>query len=145
MNPMRMRPRDAQDGGHHGVSRRLFLKASAALGAGLTLNIYTGAAAAQAAAGANVDPNAFVRIGSDNTVTVLVKHLEMGQGTFTGLPTLVAEEMDASWAQVRAVGAPAVRSWRRGARERAQRRGVDLAVGLKALPYVGLGKIVSLK
>ena len=107
MNPMRMRPRDAQEAVAHGVSRRVFLKASAALGAGLTLNIYTGAAAAQAAAGANVDPNAFVRIGTDNTVTVLVKHLEMGQGTFTGLPTLVADEMDASWSQIRAVGAPA--------------------------------------
>jgi isoquinoline 1-oxidoreductase subunit beta len=52
-------------------------------------------------------PNAFVRVASDNTVTVIVKHLEMGQGTYTGLPTLVAEEMDADWAQVRVEGAPA--------------------------------------
>ena len=52
-------------------------------------------------------PNAFIRIGADNTVTVVVKHLEMGQGTYTGLPTLVAEELDADWAQIRAVGAPA--------------------------------------
>src|SRR6185369_7048394 len=51
--------------------------------------------------------NAFVRVASDNTVTVIVKHLEMGQGTYTGLPTLVAEELDADWAQVRAEGAPA--------------------------------------
>src|SRR5262249_49405597 len=36
-----------------------------------------------------VAPNAFVRIGSDNTVTVLVKHIEFGQGPFTGLATLV--------------------------------------------------------
>ena len=42
-------------------------------------------------------PNAFVRIGTDNTVTVIVKHLEMGQGVYTGLPTLVAEELDADW------------------------------------------------
>jgi isoquinoline 1-oxidoreductase beta subunit len=48
-----------------------------------------------------------VRIGTDNTVTVIVKHLEMGQGTFTGLPTLVAEELDADWSQIRAEGAPA--------------------------------------
>jgi isoquinoline 1-oxidoreductase beta subunit len=48
-----------------------------------------------------------VRIDSDNTVTVIVKHLEMGQGTYTGLPTLVAEELDADWAQIRAEGAPA--------------------------------------
>ncbi|MEP7062957.1 MAG: xanthine dehydrogenase family protein molybdopterin-binding subunit [Betaproteobacteria bacterium] len=90
-----------------GISRRVFLKAAAATGAGLTLAVYTGRAAAQAAAGARVDPSAFVKIGTDNTVTVLVKHLEMGQGTFTGLPTLVAEELDAAWSQVRAEGAPA--------------------------------------
>ena len=53
------------------------------------------------------EPNAFVTIGRDNTVTVVVKHLEMGQGVYTGLPTLVAEELDAAWSQVRAVGAPA--------------------------------------
>jgi isoquinoline 1-oxidoreductase beta subunit len=52
-------------------------------------------------------PNAFIRISPDNTVTVIVKHLEMGQGTYTGLPTLVAEELDADWAQIRAEGAPA--------------------------------------
>ncbi len=48
-----------------------------------------------------------MRIDADNTVTVMVKHLEMGQGTYTGLPTLVAEELDADWAQMRAAGAPA--------------------------------------
>ncbi|HUQ24128.1 MAG TPA: xanthine dehydrogenase family protein molybdopterin-binding subunit [Burkholderiales bacterium] len=52
-------------------------------------------------------PNAFVRVASDNTVTVIVKHLEMGQGTYTGLPTLVAEELDADWSQVRVEAAPA--------------------------------------
>ncbi len=90
-----------------GVSRRVFLKSVAAAGAGLTLAVYTGRAAAQAAAGAAVDPGAFVRIGTDDTVTVIVKHLEMGQGTYTGLPTLVAEELGATWAQIRAEGAPA--------------------------------------
>ena len=48
-----------------------------------------------------------MRIGADNTVTVIAKHLEMGQGTYTGLATLVAEELDADWAQVRVEGAPA--------------------------------------
>ena len=95
------------------LSRRDFLKA----GAGLTLGIVVPEAPAQMAgpgrAGGSVvasgafEPNAFVRIGTDNTVTVIVKHLEMGQGTYTGLPTLVAEEMDADWGQVRAEGAPA--------------------------------------
>jgi isoquinoline 1-oxidoreductase beta subunit len=94
-------------------SRRDFLKA----GAGLTLAVYlpgalaadagpgkTGTAAPSAGAFA---PNAFVRIGRDDTVTVIVKHLEMGQGVYTGLATVVAEELDAAWPQVRAEGAPA--------------------------------------
>ena len=94
-------------------SRRQFLKA----GAGLTLAIYLPTAAAVEAgpgkAGGvavgpvSFEPNAFVRIGEDNTVTVIIKHLEMGQGTYTGLPTLVAEELDADWSQIRVEGAPA--------------------------------------
>ncbi|HTO32800.1 MAG TPA: xanthine dehydrogenase family protein molybdopterin-binding subunit [Pararhizobium sp.] len=51
--------------------------------------------------------NTFVKIGTDDTVTVLSKHIEMGQGPFTGLATLVAEELDADWAQMRAVHSPA--------------------------------------
>ncbi|HWZ74870.1 MAG TPA: xanthine dehydrogenase family protein molybdopterin-binding subunit [Casimicrobiaceae bacterium] len=102
------------------TERRRFLKSSAAAAAGFTLAVYLpgrslaqmagpGMAAgrtAQGAAGA-WEPNAFVRVGADNTVTVLVKHLEMGQGTFTGLPTLVAEEMDAAWVQMQVEAAPA--------------------------------------
>ncbi|HKW81967.1 MAG TPA: molybdopterin cofactor-binding domain-containing protein, partial [Casimicrobiaceae bacterium] len=97
--------------------RRGFLKASTAAAAGFTLAFYLPgralaqmAAAGQAAgrtAGPLLTPNAFVRVGGDNTVTVIVKHLEMGQGTFTGLPTLVAEEMDAAWSQIRVEPAPA--------------------------------------
>src|SRR5437773_1074547 len=94
------------------LSRRDFLKA----GAGLTLGVAAPSFAQMAgpgqggrsvvAAGA-FEPNTFVRIGTDSTVTVIVKHLEMGQGTYTGLPTLVAEELDADWSQIRAEGAPA--------------------------------------
>ena len=114
MNPMRMRPRDAARDAT--MSRRVFLKSTTAAGAGLTLALYFGEAAAQAsgpgrtagaAASGTFAPNAFLRIGKDNTVTVVVKHLEMGQGTYTGLPTLIAEELDAAWSQVRAEGAPA--------------------------------------
>ncbi len=114
MNPMRMRPRDAAVPA--GVTRRVFLKATAAAGAGLTLAIHFGDALAQVsgpgktvggAAAGSFEPNAFLRIGRDNTVTVIVKHLEMGQGVYTGLPTLIAEELDAAWSQVRAEGAPA--------------------------------------
>src|SRR5690242_19884267 len=83
------------------LSRRDFLKA----GAGLSLGIVMPGAFAQASG--TFEPNAFVRVRGDNTVTVVVKHLEMGQGTFTGLPTLVAEEIDADWSQIRVEGAPA--------------------------------------
>ncbi|KQT54836.1 twin-arginine translocation pathway signal protein [Aureimonas sp. Leaf454] len=51
--------------------------------------------------------NAFVKIGADDTVTILSKHIEFGQGPFTGLATLVAEELDADWSQMRAVHSPA--------------------------------------
>ncbi|WXL25803.1 xanthine dehydrogenase family protein molybdopterin-binding subunit [Ectopseudomonas mendocina] len=51
-------------------------------------------------------PNAFVQIGEDGIVTVLSKHSEIGQGVYTGMATLVAEELDADWAQMRVVAAP---------------------------------------
>ena len=52
-------------------------------------------------------PNAFLRISPDNVVTVIAKHIEMGQGVFTGLATLAAEELDADWSQMRVEAAPA--------------------------------------
>ncbi len=99
----------------HNASRRDFLKT----GAGLTLAFVipgTNAAgpagpgmagSADALSGGAFAPNAFVRISADDTVTVIAKHLEMGQGTYTGLATLVAEELDAAWSQVVVEGAPA--------------------------------------
>ena len=92
-------------------SRRRFLQA----GAGLTLAIYlpggntapAAVALGKTTAATLFEPNAFVRIGEDNSVTVIAKHLEMGQGTYTGLATLVAEELDAAWSQVKVEGAPA--------------------------------------
>lgn len=51
--------------------------------------------------------NAFVRISPDDTVTVISKHIEFGQGTYTGLATAVAEELDADWSKVRVESAPA--------------------------------------
>ncbi|MGQ0528414.1 MAG: molybdopterin cofactor-binding domain-containing protein, partial [Panacagrimonas sp.] len=65
------------------------------------------AAGSGTAAAADFAPNAFVRVTADNRVIVVAKHLEMGQGTYTGLATLVAEELDADWAQVSVEGAPA--------------------------------------
>ncbi|MCW5771560.1 MAG: xanthine dehydrogenase family protein molybdopterin-binding subunit [Rhodospirillaceae bacterium] len=83
------------------------LAAGACTGAGLILgvNLTCGPAVGQTAKGFRA--NAFVRIGTDDTVTVIAKHLEMGQGIYTGLATILAEELDAAWAQVRVESAPA--------------------------------------
>ena len=101
----------------HKINRRDFLKLGLGASAGLTLGFAVSSArsgmagpgqAGDAAVGAaEFSPNAFLRIGEDNTVTVIAKHLEMGQGSYTGLATLVAEELDAAWEQVRVEGAPA--------------------------------------
>jgi isoquinoline 1-oxidoreductase beta subunit len=65
------------------------------------------AALAAAPAGAVFAPNAFLRIGADNSVTVIAKHVEMGQGAYTGIATVLAEELDADWSSVRVESAPA--------------------------------------
>jgi isoquinoline 1-oxidoreductase beta subunit len=96
-------------------TRREFLKSAGTVSvAALTIGFeWAGAprrAAALAAAGsasAPFAPNAFLRIGSDNSVTVIAKHLEMGQGSYTGIATIVAEELDADWSLVRVESAPA--------------------------------------
>lgn len=67
---------------------------------------------ARAAPGPNLadvkaQPNAFVRIGADDTVTVVIKHLDMGQGNTTGLATILADELGADWRHVRTEFAPA--------------------------------------
>lgn len=95
------------------LSRRRFLQGSAGLTLGFCLpvalaaNAGPGKAGDGLAAAVTFEPNAFLRIGADNSVTVISKHLEMGQGTYTGLATLVAEELDADWKSVRVEGAPA--------------------------------------
>lgn len=89
-------------------TRREFLRASAASGAGLVVGFHlpSGEDAARAAGGPFA-PNAFVRITPDNIVTIFAKHLEMGQGIHTGLATILAEELDADWPQIRVRAAPA--------------------------------------
>jgi isoquinoline 1-oxidoreductase beta subunit len=96
------------------LDRRTFLKSSAALAGSLVIGFHLSMKGARAAAqsrdaatGEAFAPNAFLRIAPDNTVTVIVKHLEMGQGVYTGLPTLVAEELEVDWSQVRVETAPA--------------------------------------
>src|ERR1700694_3829382 len=88
------------------LSRRSLLKA----GVGLAIGVYVArsrkAFAQTAAADVNIAPNTFLIIGADSTVTVLCKHIEFCQGPFTGMATLVAEELDADWSQMRADHAP---------------------------------------
>jgi len=86
------------------ATRRHFLQGSAGLVLAATLPDFS--RAQSGAPAAPLTPNAFVVIAPDDTVTVLSKHIEMGQGPWTGLATLVAEELDADWAQIRVANAP---------------------------------------
>jgi isoquinoline 1-oxidoreductase subunit beta len=87
------------------ASRRTFLKVGAVAGAALVVEFRFLPRGAKAAAD-GFAPNAFVRITPDNTVTIVAKHLEMGQGAHTGVATLLADELDADWGQVRVEAAP---------------------------------------
>lgn len=100
------------------ASRRTFLKAAGAAAAvGLTIGfewrdagrpaLAATAPAADAGAAGAFAPNAFLRVAPDNSVTVIAKHVEMGQGAYTGIATIVAEELDANWRDVRVESAPA--------------------------------------
>ncbi|MBV8211061.1 MAG: xanthine dehydrogenase family protein molybdopterin-binding subunit [Burkholderiaceae bacterium] len=88
--------------------RRAFLKATGALGGGLVLGFFVPVKPARAVtdAGTAFQPNAFLRVGSDGTVTVIVGLAEMGQGILTGIAQLMAEELEADWSKVRVELAP---------------------------------------
>ncbi|WP_232312716.1 xanthine dehydrogenase family protein molybdopterin-binding subunit [Enterovibrio coralii] len=91
------------------TTRRGFIKLLSTTGAGLTLGIQlpTAIAADAETAGSPFEPNAFIRIGNDDSVTIIIKHLDMGQGVSTGLATIAAEELDADWSNVVTEFAPA--------------------------------------
>jgi isoquinoline 1-oxidoreductase beta subunit len=92
------------------LSRRGFLKASALAGGGLVLGVYLPSFDHRAEAAdekvKTFAPNAFVRIGTDDSITVIVNHSEMGQGPYTSIPMVVAEELNADWSKVRFEAAP---------------------------------------
>ncbi|MYM84643.1 molybdopterin-dependent oxidoreductase [Duganella sp. FT50W] len=94
-----------------GVSRRGFMKAGAVAGGGLVLGFFMPGAGrwanAQQQAAKVYEPNAFLHIAPDNTVTVQVNRLEFGQGVQTSMPMLIAEELEADWSQVKGALAPA--------------------------------------
>jgi isoquinoline 1-oxidoreductase beta subunit len=91
--------------------RRRFLQGSATAPGALVLGFWLPgvlrAAADEPGKLAGFRPNAFIRIGKDNVVTVIVGSSEMGQGVLTSLPQIVAEELDADWSKVRYEQAPA--------------------------------------
>lgn len=89
-------------------SRRSFLKGSAVAAGALVIGTYLDFGKARAASPKDAPmPNAFIKIEPDSTVTVMIKHLDMGQGNTTGLATIVADELDADWPQMRIAFAPA--------------------------------------
>src|SRR5258706_190783 len=86
------------------MERRDFLKFSVVASGGLLIGFRLAGigtlAAAEESPASSFMPNAFVRIGTDERVTVIVNHSEMGQGVYTSLPMLLAEELDADWTKV---------------------------------------------
>ena len=95
------------------MKRRDFLKTGAAVGGGLLVSLYLPRPAQAGVPGklksvepATFAPNAFIRIATDDTVTVIVNKSEMGQGVYTSLPMLIAEELEADWSKIRVESAP---------------------------------------
>jgi len=88
------------------ISRRDFLKTGAAAGGVLLLGVALPSSRAQAA-GTTSMPNAWIKIGSDDGITILSARSEMGQGVYTALPTLVAEELEVDLAKIKVEIAPA--------------------------------------
>ena len=89
-------------------TRREFLKTGAVAGGTLLLGFHLPLAAAKAntETTAAFAPNAFIRIDKQGTVTLIIPQVEMGQGIYTGLSMILAEELDASWDKVRVEHAP---------------------------------------
>jgi len=88
------------------LSRRNFLTTSAAAGGGLVLSLSLPLGRSEAATSEAFAPNAFIRIGSDGQIVLTMPYVEMGQGTYTSIPMLIAEELDVNLKQVKLEHAP---------------------------------------
>jgi isoquinoline 1-oxidoreductase subunit beta len=90
------------------LSRRSFLQAGAAASGGLILSLSLPFANgnAEAADADGFAPNAFIRIGGDGQIVLIMPYVEMGQGTYTSIPMLIAEELEVDLKQVRLEHAP---------------------------------------
>jgi isoquinoline 1-oxidoreductase subunit beta len=90
----------------NGFSRRRLLQAGAAAGGGLLLSLSLPFVGGEAEAADTFAPNAFIRIGGDGQIVLTMPYVEMGQGTYTAIPMLIAEELEVDLSQVRVEHAP---------------------------------------
>jgi isoquinoline 1-oxidoreductase beta subunit len=90
----------------HSFSRRTFLQAGAAAGGGLVLSLSLPFANSGAEPADGFAPNAFIRIGGDGQIVLTMPYVEMGQGTYTSIPMLIAEELEVDLKQVQLEHAP---------------------------------------
>ncbi|HJV94830.1 MAG TPA: molybdopterin cofactor-binding domain-containing protein, partial [Albitalea sp.] len=94
------------------TQRRDFLKVTALAGGGMAIGfVLPGVFAEADAKAAPFAPNQWIRITPDNWVTIVVDKSEMGQGVYTSMPMLVAEELDADWSKLRMESAPAAKEY----------------------------------
>src|SRR5688572_4043593 len=89
------------------VTRRLFLKTTAAAGGGLMLGGFVPGLAPAAEAAGVFEPNVWVKLTADGKARIMLSMLEMGQGVMTAMPMLLAEELDIEWASITTEWAPA--------------------------------------
>jgi isoquinoline 1-oxidoreductase beta subunit len=91
-------------------NRRQFLKTSGTVGGGLLISFFIPASAKRLAGKLPADslfvPNAYLNIAPDNTIKIILAHVEMGQGIWTTLPMLIAEELDCDWNKISVEHAP---------------------------------------
>ena len=88
------------------VSRRRFMQGTAAVSGGLLVGVCLPVAGPAVAAGTLHTPNAFVHIADDNTITLISARPEMGQGVYTSMPMLIAEELNVDIKKVKVAFAP---------------------------------------